>query len=87
MLVIAKAVCCGKLSAEMEIIARCGSFEYFGSFSIENIYRGLRIRCGYCQCKSSELILIIVGSMRIYFFLTKKITPKRLRKIDFWATS
>jgi hypothetical protein len=25
----------------------------------------------------------IVGSMRIYFFLTKKITPKRLRKIDF----
>jgi hypothetical protein len=26
---------------------------------------------------------IIVGSMLINFFLTKKITPKRLRKIDF----
>jgi hypothetical protein len=25
--------------------------------------------------------------MLIYFILTKKITPKRLRKIDFWATS
>jgi hypothetical protein len=29
----------------------------------------------------------LVGSMFIYFFLTKKITPKRLRKIDFWAKS